>query len=91
MKNISESQKNKKNKDDKNEEVLQELIVRMADQEKRIAQLEEILSKKDARIAELEALVKWYETQFRVMKRRQFGASSEITGSDFRECSPKDR
>ena len=37
----------------------------------------EIIAKKDARIAELELLVKFYEEQFRLSKHRQFGASSE--------------
>jgi transposase len=37
----------------------------------------EILARKDARIAELEALVKYYEEQFRLYKHRQFGPSSE--------------
>jgi len=37
----------------------------------------EIVAEKDARIAELEALVKFYEEQFRLSKQRQFGASSE--------------
>jgi len=36
-----------------------------------------IVAAKDARIAELEALVKFYEWQFRLSKIRQFGASSE--------------
>ena len=71
----------------KNEEVLRELIARMADQESRIAQLEETLAKKDARIAELEALVKWYEVELKLMKRRQFGAKSEVTGPDFRQMN----
>ena len=37
----------------------------------------EIIAGKDARIAELEALVKYYEQQFRLSRHRQFGASSE--------------
>jgi len=36
-----------------------------------------ILSKKDARIAELEALVKYYEGQLLLAKHRQYGSSSE--------------
>lgn len=43
----------------------------------------EIMAKKDARIAELEVLVKFYEEQFRLSKHRQFGSSSEkIAHSD---------
>ena len=34
------------------------------------------------RIAELEALVKYYEGQFRLAKHRQFGASSEKSEYD---------
>ena len=37
----------------------------------------EIVAEKDARIAELEALVKFYEEQFKLSKSRQFGPSSE--------------
>lgn len=40
----------------------------------------EIMAKKDARIAELEVLVKFYEEQFRLSKHRQFGSSSEKSG-----------
>jgi transposase len=36
-----------------------------------------IIAEKDARIAELEALVTYYEEQLRLAKHRQFGASSE--------------
>jgi len=45
-----------------------------------IANWPEIMAKKDARIAELEVLVKFYEEQFRLSKHRQFGASSEKGG-----------
>jgi transposase len=37
----------------------------------------QIVAEKDARIAELEALVRFYEEQFRLSKLRQFGPSSE--------------
>ena len=37
----------------------------------------QIISEMAARIAELETLVKYYEEQFRLAQRRQFGASSE--------------
>jgi transposase len=40
-------------------------------------ELRKIVAEKDARIAELEALVKFYEEQFRLSKSREFGASSE--------------
>jgi len=38
---------------------------------------QQIVAAKDARIAELEALVKFYEGQFKLSKIRQFGVSSE--------------
>ncbi len=40
------------------------------------------LAEKDARIAELEALVRFYEGQFRLAKHRQFGAKSEKSQYD---------
>jgi len=42
----------------------------------------EIVAIKDARITELERLVKYYEEQFRLNKHRQFGASSEKSEYD---------
>ena len=42
----------------------------------------EIIAQKDVRIAELEALVTFYESQFRLAKHRQFGASSEKSRYD---------
>jgi transposase len=42
-----------------------------------INELQQIVASKDARIAELETLVKFYEEQFKLAKLRQFGASSE--------------
>jgi transposase len=47
----------------------------------------EIIAGKDARIAELEALVKYYEEQFRLAKHRQFGAKSEKSEYDFAQLS----
>jgi len=41
-----------------------------------------IIRKKDTRIAELEALVKYYEEQLRLNKHRQFGTSSEKSEYD---------
>ena len=41
--------------------------------------LQEIISQKDQKIAELETLVKFYEGQMRLAKHRQFGQSSEKT------------
>ena len=42
----------------------------------------EIVAKKDARITELEALVKFYEAQFRLHKHRQYGTKSEKSEYD---------
>lgn len=47
----------------------------------------QIIAEKDVRIAELEALVKYYEEQFRLSKHRQFGASSEKSEYDFSQLS----
>lgn len=47
----------------------------------------EIVSQKNARIAELEALVKYYEERLRLSKHRQFGASSEKSEYDFTQIS----
>lgn len=47
----------------------------------------EIVARKDARIAELEALVKYYEEQFRLSKHRRFGAKSEKSEYDHEQLS----
>ena len=47
-----------------------------------IAQLENQITEQKSKIAELEALVKFYEGQFRLQKHRQFGASSEKSAYD---------
>lgn len=47
----------------------------------------EIVSQKNARIAELEALVKYYEDQLSLLKHRQFGARSEKSEYDFSQIS----
>ena len=45
-------------------------------------EMREIIVKQDARITELEALVKYFEELFRLSKHRQFGASSEKSEYD---------
>jgi len=45
-------------------------------------EMREIIVKQDARIIELEALVKFFEEHFRLHKHRQFGASSEKSEYD---------
>lgn len=47
----------------------------------------QIIAEKDAEIAELKTLVKYYEEQFRLAKHRQFGASSEKSAYDFGQLS----
>jgi len=42
----------------------------------------EIVAEKDDKIAQLEALVKFYEEQFRLAQHRKFGASSEKSAYD---------
>jgi len=44
---------------------------------KTITDLTQIVAEKEARIAELETLVKYYEVQFALAKHKQFGASTE--------------
>jgi transposase len=44
--------------------------------------VEAILAEKDSKIAKLEALVKYYEEQFRLAKHKQFGVSSEKSEYD---------
>ena len=44
--------------------------------------LHEIIAKQDARITELETLVKFYEEQFRLFQHRKFGSSSEKSEYD---------
>ncbi len=50
---------------------------------KNVAVTTENVTELKSRIAELEALVKYYEEQFRLSKHRQFGASSEKSEYDF--------
>jgi len=45
-------------------------------------EMREIITKQDARITELEALVKYFEELFRLSKHRQFGSSSEKSEYD---------
>ena len=47
-----------------------------------VEEMREIIVKQDARITELEALVKYFEELFRLSKHRQFGASSEKSEYD---------
>jgi len=44
--------------------------------------MRETIAKQEMRIAELEALVKFFEEQFRLAKHKQFGASSEKSEYD---------
>ena len=71
----------------KTEEIISELIARVSQLEAIITKLKEDDAKKDETIAKQDALIEWYEHQFKLIKRRQFGASSEKTQPDFRQLS----
>jgi transposase len=43
-------------------------------------QLLEVIEEKDRKIAELEQRVEWFMAQFRLLRHKQFGVSSEQTG-----------
>ena len=47
----------------------------------------EIIDKQSETISKQVALIEYYERQLKILKRRQFGASSEVTGSDFRQLN----
>jgi hypothetical protein len=51
------------------------------------ATLKEIVAKQGEMLVKLEALVKWYEGQNLLLKRRQFGASSECSDIDYRQLT----
>jgi transposase len=53
----------------------------MKTQEISVENLLNIIEKKDRRIAELEQQVKWFMSQIRLAKHKQFGASSEQTNA----------
>ena len=79
MKTTAESQKI--------EQILSELLARVSKLEEESAKKDEIIAAQAQTIAKQAALIEWYETQFKLMKRRQFGASSEIMPPDFRQLS----
>jgi transposase/uncharacterized coiled-coil protein SlyX len=58
-----------------------------ARQDELIAKIEKSNAQKDEIIAKQAKLIEWYEMQFKHLKRRQFGASSEIMPPDFRQLS----
>jgi len=47
-----------------------------------VEELQQQIAKQEKQIAELSALIKWYQEQFDLAKRRRFGASSEKTPPD---------
>ena len=86
MKNIVESPKI--------EQVLRELLARVSELEARIVELEEenarkdeIIAKQGETIAKQEVLIEQYQIQLKILKRRQFGASSEQVPPGFRQLS----
>jgi transposase len=54
-----------------------ESTVKFSDMEQKIQSLEAVISSQSARLTEMEALIKFYEEQFKLSQRRRFGSSSE--------------
>ena len=52
--------------------------------EQKIESLEALVGSQSAQIAKLEALVKFYEEQFKLAQRRRFGPSSEQSPDQLR-------
>lgn len=52
-----------------------------------VAENQTEIAKLKARVSELESLVKYYEEQFRILKNRLYGASSEKSEYDFAQLS----
>jgi transposase len=65
----------------------QTLSARLTEQAAQLADQAKQIADKDIHIAKLETLVKHYEWQLLMSKRRQFGPSSEKTDSDIRQLS----
>ena len=60
------------------------MMVQPSEMEKKIQSLEELVATQSAQIAKMEALIKYYEEQFKLAQRRQFGSSSEQTPNQLR-------
>jgi len=58
--------------------------VQVSELERKIQSLESTVTAQSAQIAELSALVKFYEEQFKLSQRRQFGSSSEQSPDQLR-------
>ena len=52
-------------------------MIEIPELEEKIASLEALVAKQVEQIAKMEALIKYYEEQFKLAQRRQFGSSSE--------------
>jgi transposase len=61
-----------------------ETVMQASGTEQKIESLEALVASQSAQIAELEALVKFYEEQFKLSQRRRFGSSSEQSPDQLR-------
>jgi transposase len=61
-----------------------ELVAKVSDLEQKIQSLETVVSSLTAQIAKQDALIKWYEEQFKLAQRRRFGSSSEQSPDQLR-------
>jgi transposase len=61
-----------------------EMMDRISDLEKKIESLEAIIKSQQTQIDEKDALLKWYEEQFKLSQRKQFGSSSELSPDQLR-------
>ena len=61
-----------------------EPVLQTFEMEERIKSLEAVVESQSAQIAKMEALIKYYEEQFMLAKRRQFGSSSEHSPDQLR-------
>jgi transposase len=61
-----------------------EPVLQTSEMEERIKSLEAVVENQAVQIAKMEALIKYYEEQFMLAKRRQFGRSSEHSPDQLR-------
>lgn len=61
-----------------------ETICKVSEMEQRIQKLESLVASQAAQIAEMAAIIKYYEEKFKVAQRQRFGASSEKTPDELR-------
>ena len=61
-----------------------EMMDRISNLERKIELLDELVKSQKALIDEKDALIKWYEEQFKLSQRKQFGSSSEQSPDQLR-------